>query len=326
MAKKKSSGLADILAEVNSIYGENSANRVKDYGDVSVEVFSTRSPKLDSDIGGGYPRGRVIEWYGANGSGKSTLALHAIAEIQSLGETAALFDFEQSFDPDYAARLGVDVDALILSQPSYGEMGFDIAERLIKSGEVSLIVFDSAAAMKAKREIDGDYGDSNVGIQAKMFSMALPKLNSIVAEHNCTIGFINQIRFKVGVLFGNPETTPCGEALKFYTSQRFRVSAHKKHEKDGKMVGIDIKIKAEKNRISAPFTSTETSIEFGYGINIIKEVIEIGGKLGILTKRGSHVDYGDVKLGNGVNNVTQTLKDNPDLLDEIKEKCLNQEK
>lgn len=322
MAKKKSSNLSDILAEVNSIYGENSANRVKDYGDVKVETFSSRSPKLDRDIGGGYPRGRIIEWHGANGSGKTTLALHAIAEIQSLGEKAVLFDFEQSFDPEYATSLGVDVDSLILSQPAYGEMGFDIAERLIKSGEVSLIIFDSAAAMKAKREIDGEYGDSNVGIQAKMFSNALPKLNSLVGEYNCTVGFINQIRFKVGVMYGSPETVPCGEALKFYTSQRFRISAHKKIEENGEFVAIETRVEAKKNRISSPFTKTETTIRFGKGIWIEKEIIEIGVENGVVDKKGSHYYYGEVKLGNGMKNVMATLDDNPDLLEEIKEKCL----
>ncbi|MCQ2283921.1 MAG: recombinase RecA, partial [Bacteroidales bacterium] len=286
-----------------------------------MEVISTGSIGLDTALGvGGFPRGRVIEIYGPESSGKTTLAIHAIAEAQKLGGIAAFIDAEHAFDRFYAEKLGVNTSDLLISQPDNGEQALEIADNLIRSGAIDIIVIDSVAALTPKSEIEGDMGDSKVGLQARLMSQALRKLTSTINKTGCCCIFINQLREKIGVLFGNPETTTGGNALKFYASVRLDIR-RQTQIKDGDMsIGNHVKVKVVKNKVAPPFRQAEFDIMFGEGISKRGEIIDLGVEYNIIKKAGSWFSYGETKLAQGREGVKQLLADNPELCDELEEK------
>jgi recombination protein RecA len=289
-----------------------------------VDAISTGSLGLDLALGvGGLPRGRVIEIYGPESSGKTTLTLHAIAEAQKKGGIAAFIDAEHAFDRFYAEKLGIDVDNLIISQPDYGEQGLEIAENLIRSGAIDIIVIDSVAALTPKSEIEGEMGDSKMGLHARLMSQALRKLTGAINKTNCTVIFINQLREKIGVMFGNPETTTGGNALKFYASVRLdiRRSTQIKNS-DSAVIGNKTRVKVVKNKVAPPFQMAEFDIMYGEGISKVGEIIDLGVEFNIVKKSGSWFSYGDTKLGQGRDAVKKLLKDNPELMDELEEKIV----
>ena len=288
-----------------------------------VEVIPTGSISLNAALGvGGYPKGRIIEIYGPESSGKTTLAIHAIAEAQKAGGIAAFIDAEHAFDRFYAAALGVDIDNLLISQPDNGEQALEIADQLIRSAAVDIVVVDSVAALTPKKEIEGDMGDNVVGLQARLMSQALRKLTSTVSKTNTTCIFINQLREKIGVMFGNPETTTGGKALKFYASVRLdirRVTAIK----DGdNVIGNQVRVKIVKNKVAPPFRKAEFEITFGEGISKVGEIVDLGVEYGIIQKSGSWFSYNDTRLAQGRDATKQVVKDNPELADEIEAKIM----
>ena len=289
--------------------------------DREIGVVPSGSPSLDIALGiGGYPRGRVVEIYGPESSGKTTLALHAVAEIQKQGSVAAFIDAEHALDVGYARKLGVKVEELLVSQPDTGEQALEIADVLLRSGAVDMVVVDSVAALVPKAEIEGEMGDSHVGLQARLMSQALRKLTGTVSKSNATVVFINQIRMKIGVMFGNPETTTGGNALKFYASVRLdvrRIAAIKEREE---VVGNRTRVKVVKNKCAPPFRQAEFDIEFGQGVSSEGALIDLGIEHNVLTKSGSFFSYGDEKLGQGRNNVKQFFKDNPEVMIEVEDK------
>ncbi|MDR3047621.1 MAG: recombinase RecA [Bacteroidales bacterium] len=311
--------LNSTLEKLEKTFGKGSIMKLGDSPvDKNIEVISTGSIGLDAALGvGGLPKGRVIEIYGPESSGKTTLALHAIAESQKNGGIAAFIDAEHAFDRAYAEKLHINTAELLISQPDNGEQALEIADNLIRSGAIDIIVIDSVAALTPKSEIEGDMGDSKMGLQARLMSQALRKLTSTISKTGCCCIFINQLREKIGIMFGNPETTTGGNALKFYASIRLdirRVS----QLKDGDLAsGNHVRVKVVKNKVAPPFRQAEFDILFGEGISKVGEIIDIGSELNVIKKSGSWFSYGDTKLGQGRDSVKQLLLDNPDLMDEL---------
>ena len=313
--------LQSTLEKIEKNYGKGSVMKLGDRATEKVDVIRTGSINLDAALGvGGFPKGRIIEIFGPESSGKTTLAIHAIAECQKDGGIAAFIDAEHAFDSFYAKKLGVDIDNLLVSQPDNGEQALEIADNLIRSGAIDIIVVDSVAALTPKAEIDGEMGDSKVGLQARLMSQAMRKLTSTISKTNCCCIFINQLREKIGVLFGNPETTTGGNALKFYASVRVdirRVQAIKDGEQN---VGNRVKVKIVKNKVAPPFRFCEFDLMFGEGISRLGEIIDLGVELNVIRKSGSWFSYGDSKLAQGRESLKQLLRDNPELCDELEEK------
>jgi recombination protein RecA len=309
------------MEKLDKTYGKGAVMRMGDAAVEEVEVIPSGSLGVDIALGiGGYPRGRVIEIYGPESSGKTTLTLHAIAEVQKLGGIAAFIDAEHAFDRAYAEKLGVNTEELIISQPDNGEQALEIADNLIRSGAIDLVVIDSVAALTPKAEIEGEMGDSKVGLHARLMSQALRKLTGTISKTNCTCFFINQLREKIGVMFGNPETTTGGNALKFYASVRIDIRRSTQIKDGEEVVGNRIRVKVVKNKVAPPFRSAEFDIYYGEGISKAGELIDLGVQHGIVTKSGSWFSYGDTKLGQGRDAVRQLLKDNQELADELEVK------
>ena len=319
--QEKMKALQAALAKIEKDFGKGSIMRMGDEQVVNVEVIPTGSIGLDAALGvGGYPRGRIIEIYGPESSGKTTLAIHAIAEAQKNGGTAAFIDAEHAFDRFYAEKLGVDISNLLISQPDNGEQALEIAEQLIRSSAIDIIVIDSVAALTPKKEIEGDMGDSAVGLQARLMSQALRKLTSTIAKTNTTCIFINQLREKIGVMFGNPETTTGGNALKFYSSVRIDVRKSTPIKDGDDVIGSLTKVKVVKNKVAPPFRRCEFEILFGEGISKLGEIVDLGVEYGIIKKSGSWFSYGESKLAQGRDGVKALLKDNPELCEELEAK------
>ena len=307
------------LDKLDKTYGKGAVMKMGDSVIEDVEVIPSGSLGLDIALGvGGYPRGRVIEIYGPESSGKTTLTLHAIAEAQKQGGIAAFIDAEHAFDRFYAEKLGVDIDNLIISQPDNGEQGLEIADNLIRSGAIDIVVIDSVAALTPKSEIEGEMGDSKMGLHARLMSQALRKLTGSISKTKCTVVFINQLREKIGVMFGNPETTTGGNALKFYASVRLdiRRSTQIKNS-DGAVQGNKTRVKVVKNKVAPPFRTTEFDIMYGEGVSKVGEIIDLGVEYEIIKKSGSWFSYGDTKLGQGRDGVKGLLLDNPELFEEL---------
>ena len=310
------------LDRLDKTYGKGTVMKMGDAVQEDIEFISSGSIGLDYALGiGGYPRGRVVEIYGPESSGKTTLTLHAIAECQKAGGIAAFIDAEHAFDRFYAQNLGVNIDELIISQPDHGEQALKIADNLIRSGAVDIIVIDSVAALTPKSEIEGEMGDSKMGLHARLMSQALRKLTSTISKTNCTVFFINQLREKIGVMFGNPETTTGGNALKFYASVRLDIRRSTQlKDSTGNAMGNKTRVKVVKNKVAPPFKVCEFDIMYGEGISKVGEILDIGTQAGIVDKSGSWFSYGDTKLGQGRDAVKNLLKDNPELCDELEGK------
>jgi len=310
------------LDKLDKAYGKGTVMKMSDQAVVEVDSISSGSLGLDIALGvGGYPRGRVIEVYGPESSGKTTLTLHAIAEAQKAGGIAAFIDAEHAFDRHYAEKLGVDLDNLIISQPDNGEQALEITDNLIRSGAIDIVVIDSVAALTPKSEIEGEMGDSKMGLHARLMSQALRKLTGSISKTNCTVIFINQLREKIGVMFGNPETTTGGNALKFYASVRLDIRRSTQiKESDGSVAGNKTRVKVVKNKVAPPFKTAEFDIMYGEGISKVGEIIDIAVDNDIIKKSGSWFSYEDTKLGQGRDAVKALLKDNPELMDELEEK------
>ncbi len=309
------------LDKLDKAYGKGTVMKMGDVAIENIDAISTGSLGLDLALGvGGYPRGRVIEIYGPESSGKTTLTLHAIAETQKAGGIAAFIDAEHAFDRFYAENLGIDVDNLIMSQPDYGEQALEIADNLISSGAIDIIVIDSVAALTPKSEIEGEMGDSKMGLHARLMSQALRKLTGTIHKTNCTVIFINQLREKIGVIFGNPETTTGGNALKFYASVRLDIRRRTQIKDGDKVIGNMTKVKVVKNKVAPPFRIAEFDIMYGVGISKVGEIVDLGVEFGIVKKSGSWFSYGDTKLGQGRDAVKSLIRDNPDLAEELETK------
>ena len=314
------------LDKLDKTYGKGSVMRLGDQEIERIESISSGSLGIDVALGiGGYPKGRVIEIYGPESSGKTTLTLHAIAECQKAGGIAAFIDAEHAFDRFYAEKLGVDLGELVISQPDNGEQALEIADNLIRSGAVDALVIDSVAALTPKSEIEGEMGDSKMGLHARLMSQALRKLTSSISKTNCTVFFINQLREKIGVMFGNPETTTGGNALKFYASVRIDIRRSTQlKDTEGGVLGNKTRVKIVKNKVAPPFKTAEFDIMYGEGISKTGEILDIGVELDIIEKSGSWFSYGGSKLGQGRDSVKSILKDNPELMEELEEKILEQ--
>ncbi len=317
-SKLKALGLAQ--EHINKQFGDGAIRRLGDTTTSDVELISSGTLSLDLALGGGYPRGRVLEIYGPESSGKTTLTLHAIAEVQKRGGTAAFIDAEHALDPAYARKLGVDTDNLLVSQPDNGEQALEIAETLVRSNAVDMVVVDSVAALVPQAEIDGDMGDSHMGLQARLMSQALRKLAGIINKSKTTVIFINQIRMKIGVMFGNPETTTGGNALKFYASVRLDIRRTGQIKVGEEIIGNRAKVKVVKNKIAPPFRIAEFDIMYNQGISRTGDVLDLGVQHGIVGKAGAWFDYKDEKIGQGREGAKKYLADNPKILDEIEKK------
>jgi len=316
--KTREKNLELALKSIEKEYGKGSIMILGDVERMDIETISTGSITLDAALGvGGYPKGRIVEIYGPESSGKTTLALHAIAEAQKLGGYAAFIDAEHALDAVYAQNLGVNIDSLILSQPDTGEQALEITEALIRSGAVDVIVIDSVAALVPEAEIRGEMGDSHVGLQARLMSQAMRKLSGALSKSRCIAIFINQIREKVGVMFGNPETTPGGRALKFYASVRLEIRKGEQIKEGTNITGNGARIKVVKNKVAAPFKTAEVDIIFGLGISRLGELVDLGVQYEIINKSGSWFAYNNQKIGQGRENVKKFLEENPELAQEI---------
>ena len=327
MSKEKDSKIKALqltLDKLDKTYGKGTVMKMGDSEVEKVEAISSGSLTLDGALGvGGYPKGRVIEIYGPVSSGKTTLTLHAIAECQKAGGIAAFIDAEHAFDRFYAENLGVNIDELIISQPDNGEQALEIADNLIRSGAIDIIVIDSVAALTPRSEIEGEMGDSKMGLHARLMSQALRKLTSNISKTNCTVMFINQLREKIGVMFGNPETTTGGNALKFYASVRLDIRRSTQiKDTNGNVLGNKTRVKVVKNKVAPPFKVSEFDIMYGKGISKMGEIIDLGVAHEIIDKSGSWFSYGETKLGQGRDSVKSILKDNPELSDEIEAKIV----
>ena len=320
---EKLKALQNAMAKIDKDFGKGAIMRLGEDKIEDVAVISTGSVGLNRALGvGGYPRGRVIEIYGPESSGKTTLAIHAMAEVQRQGGIAAIIDAEHAFDRFYAEKLGVDVANLLIAQPDSGEQALDIADELIRSSAVDLVVIDSVAALTPKAEIDGDMGDNKVGLQARLMSQALRKLTATISKTQTTCIFINQLREKIGVMFGNPETTTCGNALKFYASVRLDIRKIGQLKDGEEIIGNQVRVKVVKNKVAPPFRKAEFDLMFGEGISKTGELVDLGVEAGILTKAGSFYSYEGNKLAQGRDAVKKVLKENPDLADEIEAKIM----
>ena len=318
MALDKNKALETALSQIEKQFGKGAVMRLGENTHMNVGHVSTGSLSLDIALGiGGLPRGRIVEIYGPESSGKTTLSLHCIAEGQKNGGNVAFIDVEHALDPVYAAALGVDVDSLLVSQPDTGEDALEIAEALIRSGAIDVIVIDSVAALVPKAEIEGEMGDSHVGLQARLMSQALRKLAGAINKSNCVAIFINQLREKVGVIYGSPEVTPGGRALKFYSSVRIEIRRVETLKVNGEMIGSRTRAKVVKNKIAPPFKEAEFDIMYGEGISRVGEIIDLGVKADVVQKSGAWFNYGDVRLGQGRDNVKELLKNNPELCAQI---------
>ncbi len=309
------------MDKLDKTYGKGAVMKMGDKAVEEVEVISSGSLGLDIALGvGGYPRGRVVEIYGPESSGKTTLTLHAIAETQKAGGIAAFIDAEHAFDRTYAEKLGVNTEELIISQPDNGEQALEIADNLIRSGAIDILIVDSVAALTPKSEIEGEMGDSKMGLHARLMSQALRKLTGSISKTNCTCIFINQLREKIGVMFGNPETTTGGNALKFYASVRLDIRRSSQIKDGDSISGNRVRVKVVKNKVAPPFRQAEFDVMYGEGISKVGELIDLGVANEIVKKSGSWFSYGETKLGQGRDAVKQLLKDNPELAEEIEEK------
>ena len=327
MAENKGDKLKALkltLDKLDKTYGKGTVMKMSDSPVENVEATSSGSLGLDIALGvGGYPRGRVIEIYGPESSGKTTLTLHAIAECQKKGGIAAFIDAEHAFDRYYAQNLGVDIDNLIISQPDHGEQALEITDNLIRSGAIDMVVIDSVAALTPKSEIEGEMGDSKMGLHARLMSQALRKLTGSISKTNCTVMFINQLREKIGVMFGNPETTTGGNALKFYASIRLDIRRSTQiKDSNGTVLGNKTRVKVVKNKVAPPFKLAEFDIMYGKGISKVGEILDIAVESNVIQKSGSWFSYDDTKLGQGRDAVKTLIKDNPELMDELENKVV----
>jgi recombination protein RecA len=309
------------LDKLDKTYGKGTVMKMGDKAVEEVEVISSGSLGVDLALGvGGYPKGRIVEIYGPESSGKTTLTLHAIAEAQKAGGIAAFIDAEHAFDRNYAEKLGVDIENLIISQPDNGEQALEIAENLIRSGAIDIVVIDSVAALTPKSEIEGEMGDSKMGLHARLMSQALRKLTGTISKTHCTVFFINQLREKIGVMFGNPETTTGGNALKFYASVRLDIRRSSQIKDGDNVIGNRTKVKVVKNKVAPPFKTAEFDIMYGEGVSKTGEILDLAVEFEIIKKAGSWFSYGDTKLGQGRDAVKALIKDNPELAEELEEK------
>ncbi len=319
----KLKALQAAMSKIEKDFGKGSIMKLGDEQIEKVEVIPTGSIALNAALGvGGYPKGRIIEIYGPESSGKTTLAIHAIAEAQKAGGIAAFIDAEHAFDRFYAANLGVDIENLLISQPDNGEQALEIADQLIRSSAVDIVVVDSVAALTPKKEIEGDMGDNVVGLQARLMSQALRKLTSTISKTNTTCIFINQLREKIGVMFGNPETTTGGNALKFYASVRLDIRRVTGIKDGDNVIGNQVRVKIVKNKVAPPFRKAEFEITFGEGISKVGEIVDLGVEHGIIQKSGSWFSYNDTRLAQGRDATKQVIKDNPELAEEIEAKIM----
>ncbi|MCL1950941.1 MAG: recombinase RecA [Turicibacter sp.] len=320
-AKDREKALENALKKIEKDFGRGAIMKLGEKSDTKIEVSPSGSLALDAALGvGGYPRGRIVEIYGPESSGKTTFALHAIAEVQRNGGTAAFIDAEHALDPSYAAKLGVDVDELLIAQPDNGEQALEIAEALVRSGAIEMVVIDSVAALVPRAEIEGEMGDSHVGLQARLMSQALRKLSSLINNTKTIAIFINQLREKVGVMFGNPETTPGGRALKFYATIRLEVRKGEPIKQGTEMIGSVAKVKIVKNKVAPPFKTVEADLMYGEGVSRHGEVLDLAVEFEIVEKGGSWYSYNGEKMGQGRENAKIYLKENPVITDEIAEK------
>jgi len=318
---EKQKALDTALAQIERQFGKGTIMRMGDQARVAIDVIPSGSLALDAALGiAGYPRGRIVEIYGPESSGKTTLALHAVAEAQKMGGKAAFIDAEHALDPEYARKLGVNVDDLFLSQPDCGEQALEVVDMLTRSGALDIIVIDSVAALTPKAELEGDMGDSHMGLQARLMSQALRKLTGSISRSKTTIIFINQIRMKIGVMFGNPETTTGGNALKFYASIRLDVRRTGSIKKGDEILGNDTKVKVVKNKMAPPFKLATFSIMYGEGISRVGEVVDMGVEFGHVKKSGAWYAFGTERIGQGRDNAIQYLKDHPDMLADVETK------
>ncbi|TAE82241.1 MAG: recombinase RecA [Alphaproteobacteria bacterium] len=323
MIMDKQKALDSALAQIEKAFGKGSVMKLGAQESMNVEVISTGSLGLDVALGvGGLPKGRIIEIYGPESSGKTTLTLHVIAESQKIGGTCAFIDAEHALDPVYARKLGVNVDELLISQPDTGEQALEIADTLVRSGAIDVLVIDSVAALVPKAELDGDMGDSHMGLQARLMSQALRKLTSSISRTNCMVIFINQIRQKIGVVFGNPETTTGGNALKFYASVRIDIRRTGAIKDKEEVIGNQTRVKVVKNKVAPPFRTVDFDILYGEGISYYGEIIDLGVKANVIDKAGSWFAYGDQRIGQGKENARHYLKEHPEMAKEIRGKIM----
>ena len=319
--ENKRKALESAVAQIEKAYGKGSVMKLGDNTHMNVETFPTGSLGLDLALGvGGIPKGRVVEIYGPEGGGKTTVALHIVAEVQKLGGIAGFIDAEHALDPVYAKRIGVDIDNLYISQPDNGEQALEITETMVRSGAIDIIIVDSVAALVPKAEIEGDMGDSHVGLQARLMSQALRKLTGIIGKTSCTVIFINQLREKVGVMFGNPETTTGGRALKYYSSVRLEVRRGEVIKKDGEAIGNRAKIQVVKNKVAPPFREAEVDLVYGIGISREGDILDLAANDNIINKSGAWYAYNGNKIGQGRENAKQFLKEHPDIMKEVEDK------
>ena len=315
---EKDKALSQVLADIEKQFGKGAIMKLGEQENMEVDVSPSGSISLDIALGaGGYPKGRIIEIYGPESSGKTTFALHAIAEVQKNGGRAAFIDAEHSLDPVYASNLGVDINELLLSQPDTGEQALEICDALVKSEAVSIVVIDSVAALVPQAEIDGEMGDSHVGLQARLMSQALRKLSGSINKTNTIVIFINQLREKVGILFGNPETTPGGKALKYYASVRLDIRRGEQIKQGTDIIGNKTNIKVVKNKVAPPFRTTSVDIMYGEGVSKLGEIVDMSADIGLIEKSGAWYSYNGDKIGQGRENVKQFLKDNPELCEQL---------